>query len=230
MSTSHAAAAQRVDLYATVHKGVRKALFEAVVRLGSADLQDAASARSATGAVLDVLRMLDVHTRVENAVIQPRLEALAPFVARMLAGDHQGHEREMSELRALCERVIAAAPAERPAIGRDLYRRLALFAADQLQHMAREEEQGNRALWACLSDEALLEIQARIVGSFTPDQLLDQAALVTPALDPEERQRLLGGISRRAPPQVVDRLLERLRALLGPEEFGRLALALPRPE
>ena len=74
-----------------------------------------------------------------------------------------------------------------------LYRHLALFVAENFQHMHIEETVNNAALWACYSDAELLEIHGRLLASMPPQEHLLVARWMVPALSPVERAGMLNG-------------------------------------
>jgi len=56
----------------------------------------------------------------------------------------------------------------RAALAQRLYRHLALFIGENLQHMQVEETENNAALWALYSDDELAAIHDRLLASVPP--------------------------------------------------------------
>jgi hypothetical protein len=88
----------------------------------------------------------------------------------------------------------AAAPQRTAALGR-LYRALALFVADNFQHMQVEETAHNAVLWAAYRDDELMAIEQAIVASIPPDAMAEALHWFLPALTP----RACGHARRHAP-------------------------------
>ncbi len=194
-------------MYTTIHKGIRSVLFDAALTVARTDFSDAEETMGAVGAVRRMLGFLEEHAEKEDAVIMPEYAALAPAVFSELQADHTRTGGMQSEIEELLERIPGAEGVERISLGERLHSKLGLLVAEHLQHMNREETNGNRALWAHRTDEELLEMQKRIVGSIPTERLALIGPFLLSAVNKIERAILLGTALKRIPPEELARIV-----------------------
>jgi hypothetical protein len=216
---------ERVDLFATVHKGLRAALFSTASHAGRTDFGQAADALALLAEARRLLGFLDEHARHEDEVLMPVLVRLAPELHADLQAEHARVDGLHREVETLAARLESASGVERAAVGRRLHERLLRLAAEHVHHMAREEVEANRVLWAHLDDAALGALHERILGSIPPARTAEWLALMLPAMSPPERAGLLGTLRARVPAPALDALVTPARAALGHEAWSRAAAA-----
>lgn len=225
-----AAPAPRHDIYAFIHKGLRAALGETLAAAGRLDVGDAEDVAQATAQVRALLDLCEHHLENEERELHPALERRRPGSAARTAGDHVHHVAAIAQLRGLADALDAGAGAARAQAAAALYRALALFVADNLEHMNVEETQNNAVLWAEYTDEEIRAIEQRIVASHTPDELAAALRWMVPSMAPVERANLLGGIARSAPREAFEGLLASLKRHLSARDWFKLTAALaPMP-
>lgn len=181
---------QRVDLYGPVHKGLRAALCDTATLLGRTDFEDRESCREVASSVARILRFLDEHAEHEDAVILPEIQRYSPELQAELRSDHARIEGLQAEAAALAARLASAATPERISLGARIHERLWLLVAEHARHMQSEETRANRILHANTTDEELLALQGRIVGSIAPARMAEWMEMILPALAPAERAAL----------------------------------------
>ncbi len=213
--------AQRYDIYAFIHKGLRAFMAHTLVRVGRLDAHDPAEVSEVAGEVRALIQISRTHLVHENTVIHPAMQARAPGSAEEIESDHVHHAAALDALAALVDRVDGD-----PAAARALYRALAAFVADNFEHMAREESEHNAVLWATHSDAEILALEHRIVSSLKPDQAQLGMRWMLPHMTPAERAELLGAMRAQAPAEAFQGLLSMIRPLLGGRDWRKLALAL----
>lgn len=210
---------QRVDLYTSVHKGLRTLFFQTLLEIARTDFAQADQARRAAGSLRRLLGFLHEHAEHEDEAILPELEQLAPELHAELRAEHARTGGLEGELEGLALRLAEAGPAERESLGARMHERLGLLAAEHLRHMAREEREANRVLWAHRSDAELAVIEGRIVGGIRPERLAEWLALMLPAVSRPERAALLAGMRMEMPAEVFEALTAPARGLLGEHEW-----------
>jgi hypothetical protein len=168
----------------------------------------------------------EAHLHKENAFIHPAMEARQPGSAALTLEDHEHHEAAFARLHGLANAVEHGAQGERGRAAMRLYHELALFVADNLQHMHMEETHNNRVLWDAYNDEELLAVEHAIVASIPPEQKSLFMRWMVPSASPEERLQLLRGVRQGAPAEAFEGLLAMLRPLLADRDWTRLAAAL----
>jgi hypothetical protein len=221
-----AATAPRVDLYAGIHKALRLCMADTLARVGRLDADDRAELAATLGQVDALLAQCRAHLAKENHYVHPLIEARRPGASERIAEEHLGHleaiaalEAEVAALRAL----PTAAAAFR------LYRQLARFVGENLEHMHVEETVHNAALWGTCSDAELMQVHQRILAGIEPAEMAVVLRWMVPALTPAERAGMLGQMQREIPPEAMRAVLDLVRPHLDDGAWAKLARALGLP-
>jgi len=188
-----------VDIFTNVHKGIRRALFEACVALGRASEggEDARAARQALGEALHFVRH---HGDNEDTLLVPLLQRHAPEIAARMAEAHRRIEGALAEL----EGCAAASSVH------ELYLRAGAFVALYMDHM-REEEQ---------------ELEPRIRAAVDAAALAGAGRGAVARTAPGDQRMMLGWMLPAMPRAEADAFLSLLPREMA-EELGRLVA--PRP-
>jgi len=219
-------AAQRIDLYTPIHKALRafmSATLHAVGRMDAADDAEVAAALAQTRALLETCQG---HLEKENGFVHPAMDARRPGWAARTAAEHVGHEQSIRELAVAVDAVEAATEAARVAAALKLYRHLALFVAENFEHMRNEETAGNALLWATHTDAELLAIHGALLAAIKPQEMALVLRWMIPALNHAERVEMLRGMRQGAPAPVFQGVLGIAREHLAPRDWDKLAAAL----
>lgn len=216
----------RFDLYGPIHKAFRMLMGETLTAVGRADAADPASVRQVLAQLRQLLDYCGLHVQDENEFIHAAIKARAPGWQGETLADHVHHADEIAALKAEVDAVEHAAPAARAAAFTRLYRRLALFVAENFRHMEVEEGENNAMLWSLYSDAELAAIHDALIASLPPAAAADGIRLILLAATPADRAAMLDGVRRTAPEPVFDGMLEAIRPALTPLDRQKLALAL----
>lgn len=223
----------RLDLYGPLHKGLRACLCAALLRVAQTDGSDLSALALTLAEVEALLQLCRAHLEHEEAVLHPAIEARLPGGARRSAEEHQVHRRSFEALRAQLQAVReAGAPAACASALRQLHARLALFVAENLEHMHIEETVNQPALWATCDDAELQALHERLLAAPDPDALRRLLYWMLPALGPLERAGLLQQMRCRLVPPAFESLLDLLHLQLRAEDWRRLCADLgldPQP-
>jgi hypothetical protein len=219
-------AAPRFDLYAGVHKAIRLATSDMLVRLGALDADDEPEVEAVTGALAALLGQLRMHLEHENRHVHPAMEARRSGSSTQVAGEHEEHVASIDALRHEAADLVAASPAERRVLALRLYRHFALFVAENYQHMHHEETVHNAVLWETHSDEELHAIEMAIVGSQTPESLAGWMHWFAPALTTGELSPMLAGARMGMPVPAFDGLMGMVRTRLTATRYARVRAAV----
>jgi hypothetical protein len=201
-SAAAATAAPRMDFYAGIHKALRLFMADTLTKLGRMDTDDAAEVGAALAQLGTLLDVLADHVKHENTFVHTAIEARRPGGAAVTADAHEEHVATIEQLRAEGLRLAALPAAQRAAAAHKLYLHLALFVAENLQHMQVEETVNNAALWALYTDAELLDIHDRLVASVAPDTMVEILRWMAPSFAPQELAGLLGGMRGGMPPEA----------------------------
>jgi hypothetical protein len=216
----------RADLYRPIHKALRAYMADVLQAVGALDVDDP---QALDHALMRTTRLLDqcaAHLEHENAFLHPAIDAAGGGAAQATARDHDDHCRVIAALRQRIAGLRHGPGSERPALALSLYRELALFIADNLQHMQTEEGTNNAALWAAHDDAALHAVHARLLAKIAPQALADMLPWLVRSLNPGELADLFGGMRQTAPASAFRAALELARAELDDARFGRLSRSL----
>jgi len=215
----------RMDLYVSIHKALRSFMADTLVRIGRIDVTDAADRDGALGQLEQLLDVCLDHLRHENEFVHTAMEARQPAGSSRVADEHCEHVETIAELReeVAALRIARAAEAERVALR--LYRHLALFVAENFQHMHVEETAHNALLWQHYSDGELAALHERILASITPPQHVVVARWMVPASTPAERARIVAGAKAQMPPEALLGLMGVVRPHIDDAGWAKLAAA-----
>jgi hypothetical protein len=215
----------RHDFYAPIHKGIRLALSNLVVRIGQTDFADPAAAAETMAALRRQMAMSANHLEHEEAEVHGPLEERISGGSRTLEEAHDHHRASFARLEGMMQALEAASEAdERRAIGRELYLRFTTFVAEDFAHMAEEEMVTLPLLHAHFTDDELREMEGRIVASLAPEEAIAEMQLMIPAMNRDERIRFLSFARSAAPPEAFEAIMNfAARPTLGAEDYRHLS-------
>lgn len=214
----------RWDIYGSIHKGLRKAQLEMLMRIGSSDFGNPETVASILADMRLVMMLGASHLKHENDHIHRAMEAKAQAEVDRLEDQHDSHERDFAELEELLSVIETADNRARKALGRRLYLGFSAFIAHDLEHMHEEETVANPTLHSMFTDTELEDIEMQIVATLTPEKAIAYMRLMIPASNPDERANLLGGMKAAAPPEAFSAVIDlAARPTLSAAEFAELS-------
>lgn len=213
----------RYDIYLPIHKALRAFMADTLGRVGWLDAGDASELQATLQQADALLALCRSHLEHENRFLHPAIEARCPGGTQQAAADHVEHEEAIAALGAEVA-ALRAAPSQAGA--NRLYRRLALFVADNFQHMHLEETAHNQALWASCRDEEIQAIEHALVASLDEDEKALVMRWMLPSIAPSERAGMFAGMRSQVPEEVFAQSLAGARALLSPRAMAKLDSAL----
>jgi len=218
--------AGRYQLYAGIHKGLRLFMCEALVAVGRVDADDSEAVRRVVGTVEGLLELCRVHLHGENQFIHTAMEARRPGSACGTAQEHVDHERAIERVEAGVRAVERSSGPARARALAALYRQLALFVADNFEHMNEEETHNQAVLWEAYTDAELQAIEDAIVASHAPEVNAAGLRWMVPAMTPSERAGFMWALRVKVPAQVFSGMLALVMAHLSEADATRLAAAV----
>ncbi|WP_097461523.1 hemerythrin domain-containing protein [Mangrovitalea sediminis] len=216
----------RYDMYAFIHKALRAFMTDTLLSMGRMDCEDDADTAVTLGQVRGLLEMCRAHLDHENRFVHTAMDARAPGSADRAEKEHREHLRVIDLLETDVFAVEHSHGEKREHAAGQLYRQLAVFVAENLEHMQMEETDNNRVLWALYTDEELRAIEGAIVASQPPEKMIATLRWMLPALNPSERGLLIGGMRQGMPAEAFHGMLEVLRPLLGSGDWCKLERVL----
>lgn len=216
----------RVDLYGSVHRGLRLGHTRLLARLGTTSYTDRAAVERALDELEAFLDLAALHLAAEERHYHPALEARRPASASVLDEQHAEHQRSFVELRKLAAKLSAATVDTAPVIGRALYLRYASFVAEDLAHMAEEELVTLPLFHALYSDAELTALQGKLVDAIPPREKLEFLRLMLPASNHEARVAQLTGLKATLPDAVFRAVVAVLPEVLPDNDVRALVAAI----
>jgi hypothetical protein len=218
--------APRVDMYSGIHKALRALMADTLLAVGRMDVADELELTQVTQRVLELLDFCASHLKHENDFLHTAIEARAPGASEAVAHDHEAHVQHIARLASLVESVRAAPAAQQHAAANHLYRELALFVAENFEHMHAEETAHNRVLWARYTDAELVAIHDALIASIPPQEMAFSARWLLPFMNPAERAMLAADMRGKVPAPAFDAMLAGVRPHMSEREWAKLARAL----
>ena len=180
----------RPDIAVTIHKAVRKVLFDHAMLLARVDFCSEDAIREAHHTTRRALGALREHADHEDEIVLPVLAADDAPLAAEAVRQHEELEAQMRDIERLSAASVAGVPSERPGIGRRLRAVFNDFVAAQLVHLSFEERVLMPVLWKHHTDEELLSMQGRIRALIPPDRGLEWRAILLASVDATEMAML----------------------------------------
>jgi hypothetical protein len=217
----------RFDLYGPVHKGLRAFMADTLQRFGSLDIEDAGQVQDVCNQALDLLGLLRSHVDHEDEHIHPLLERCRTGSAEQAAEEHVAHRRLLDALVREV-RGLRAAPSYVAADA--LYQDFAELMADNLLHMRLEDIGHQSVLWEHYTDAELAALDARVVGSIAPKEMMLYLRWMLPAMAPPQRLRLMLALRAAAPTMVQLAVARLAQQQLSADAWQRLVHDLDTAE
>jgi len=228
-SAPAAPAAPRFDMYASIHKALRSLMCDTLGQVGRMDVNDLVDLDSALDRVETLLDFCLDHIEHENGWVHTAIEARRPGGAARTAHEHEEHFESIATLRAEVAALRAAGPQTQALLAHRLYQHLALFVAENFQHMHIEETANNAALWALYSDAELHALHGRLLAAIPPAKELQTVRWMVPACSPMERAAIVGHAKTQMPPEAFLGVLAHVRPHLDAPGWLKLAAAVGVP-
>jgi hypothetical protein len=213
-----------IDLYTTIHKGQRKALFEISIEAGKADYANPESLDKLQEALASFMEEMRLHALLEEKLIHPLLAERVPRGQIKLEEDHRLMHKKLDailqHLDSLKKKPIDFE--KRGAIALELYRTWNRFIAFYLNHIDMEEEKIQPLLWELCTDVELSSVFKKFLAEQKPSELMMNIKMMIPALNVTELVYFVEQGRANAPPEMVQAVMNLAEKLLKPDEWKLL--------
>lgn len=227
---NQSAATPRHDIYLPIHKALRAYMSETLAAVGRMDCDDDHDVAAALAQLRELLEICAGHLEHENHFVHSAMERRRPGSTARIADEHIEHSHAFGDLRAALTLVELGRGEERRTLAQILYRQLALFIAENFEHMQREESEHNAVLWSAYTDAELAAIEAELVASIPPSEMMIIARWLLANNDHGYRVHMLEGVRANAPREVFEGLLAIARSNVTTRDWQKLARALALPQ
>ena len=188
--------------------------------------RDAADREAALDHLDELLALCLSHLKHENEFVHTAIEAKQPAGSERIAGEHVEHAESIAALQDEAASLRGASGPDATRIALRLYRHLALFVAENFQHMHFEESVHNALLWQHYSDEELGALHGRLLASIPPQEHLLVARWMVPASTPAERAGIVGAAKAQMPPEALLGVMRLVRPHIDDAGWLKLAAAI----
>ncbi|MDF3072634.1 MAG: hypothetical protein K0S54_301 [Alphaproteobacteria bacterium] len=192
----------QIDFYSTVHKGLRRGLYEASQALAMADANDDEGVIDALDRLHGILRLLGKLGGTEAIRIYEFLEATRPGSTQAARADSERHTLAVGALLRLEKEVRAAGPRDRPELLGILNSSFTELVGEALMHMADAELEVMPLLRESGSYEELSELRRQFYADLGRDAVMAMAREVLQAVGARERLAFLKTVQRAAPSAI----------------------------
>lgn len=212
----------QVDVYGAVHKGIRYALLDLLRRMGTVAANDSSNLDMLLDDLDGAFYLCATHAEHEERFIHGVVEARSPGALVGLEVAHAGLGELLESLRTAMSTLGSASPEHKPGLYRLFYLQYCRFVAQCLEHMAQEELHTQTLLERLFTTEQIGEIQARMLASIGPEELLVFLRVMLPAVTPSERVSLLAPPRAALPREAFEAIMLTVRHCLNPAEVRDL--------
>lgn len=219
-------AVQRYDIYRLVHKGLRAFMCDTLCKTGKLDIHDEGEVREVVSQLDTLLQICRSHLHHENQYLHPAMESRAANSSAQTAHDHDLHEQAIKLLENSLLNFQQCPVNQRSQNALALYRRLAIFVAENLEHMQVEESYNTRILWQHFTDEELQGIEQELVSSLPEEESRIFWRWMLPYMTHQERLGMIAKVKLHAPEPVFRGMLECVHTHASASDWNKLLNAL----
>lgn len=216
----------RFDLHTPAHKGLRRALMNAVAAAGNLDAADADALAAYRAEYARVIAYVRIHTRIEDETLHPTLHERRPGACDLANAEHVRHAATLEELDAQVAALGDGAAEAAPGRALAHYETLTAFMTEMYSHLEWEEGNVRPALWDAFSDDELRALQGRIIGGLAPEEFRLLIGIMLPAMNHGERAGMFGGLKAKAPEATFTIASDEAQARLAAADWKALAAAV----
>jgi hypothetical protein len=222
----------RADFLTPIHKAIRSMIYELGKELQTTDFtdghatevmvsrlkQDLSSASSAC-----VICLLHEHAGLEDDYVFPDVRKFEAKMVESLLEDHRHVVGKIADVWKIADEVKALVNREeRIEMGDKLNRTANDLFAFYLTHLNSEESTLVPAMWKHFTDEQIIGMQRRIIGSLTAERAVQWNSWLFPSLNINELTGMFMGLKKSAPTPVLQNMTRIAEKTLGEDRWAAL--------
>src|SRR4051812_4300595 len=157
---------QRYNPFKMIHKALRAMMYDTALTLQQTYFADVEEAEIALAKVEGIINEFEQHAHHEDTFILPAIEAFDPELVEDFEKEHLKDIEIGNRIQTLLTIYRSLETSEeRINCGSCINKSFRDFMVFNIEHMAKEEVEINRALWSIYTDEALVELNRRLTAS-----------------------------------------------------------------
>jgi hypothetical protein len=162
----------RYNIFNQIHKALRALLYDTATMVQQTDFADATETEQTLARLQQVLEAFEVHAFAEDHFILPAVQKPEPELKKLFTQEHEEDHALVQRLAILIKAFPhTVSAAEKTKAGISIHIAFTEFVVFNLEHMAREEEILNAALWRQYNDAQLMNLNKIIIGHVPPEAL-----------------------------------------------------------
>jgi len=199
---------QRYNSFNMIHKALRALMYDTALTLQQTYFADVEEAEAALAKVEMVIVEFEHHAHHEDTFILPAIEAFEPQLAEQFEKEHVADIEIGNRLTTLLKIYHSLESSEeRINCGSCINKSFRDFMVFNIEHMAKEEIEINKVLWANYTDEELLELNGRLTASIPVEQKMQAAKWMLRSINKAEAISWLQAVKQSSPSFVFDALV-----------------------
>jgi hemerythrin superfamily protein len=180
--------------------------------------EDLSSASSAC-----VICLLHQHAGLEDDYVFPDVRKFEPKMVDTLLEEHREVVRRIAGVWKIADEVKTLRdPEKRTEVGAKLNRTANDLFAFYLTHLSNEESTLVPAMWKHFTDEQILAMQRRVIGSLTAERATQWNSWLFPSLNINELTSMFMGLKKGAPAPVFQNMTRIAEKTLGEDRWVAL--------
>lgn len=218
---------QRYNMFTLIHKALRAFLYNTALTIQQTSFSDPLEAEMALEKIEDILYLFEQHAHHEDNMVFSAIADKEPDLVDSFEKEHVTDLKLSNRMKNLINiyRNLQFAE-ERIEAGSAIHKAFVEFMIFNLEHMAKEEEQINQALWKHYTDLQLMEINARIVASIPPDEMGCTSRWMLRSISNSDAINWFAGMQRNAPAHVFASMMELAENEIPADRFRKIAKEL----
>ncbi|WP_244946886.1 haloalkane dehalogenase [Legionella israelensis] len=216
-------AVPKFSLYTTIHKAIRKEIFETCSLAGTTDFSDYKSLTiflDRFNSLLDLLRKHSIH---EDTFIHPLLAEKKLSEFELLNIDHQELEEQLQNLEQALDQVLSSeSKTTMLELGNKFYLSLSQFASQYLQHLAFEETKIMDVLYTNYDLSELMQFMNKFKKSQSNEEAMQSLSLMLTAINPAEGLSMLINIQKSVPYEVFQNICQMAQQRMSADNWEKI--------
>ncbi len=215
---------QRMEIFISVHKAIRKGLMDLSIHLSRLDWTDESDVQSANLEFTQIVRFMREHADNEDLIQFPMLKDMEPQAVQKSVEDHHRLDFELDILEKQWLEVTASPNMTNA--GYEFYRAYNRYLSDYLHHMDREEGEVTQAIYRHFTDAKIDAEFTNMINRIAPQDLGMMLSYMLPSLSNLERLEFLKKLKKNAPPETFEEVKALAKKILSLKDFEKLTSLL----
>ncbi|MCL9684905.1 haloalkane dehalogenase [Legionella maioricensis] len=215
----------KFSFYTTIHKAIRKVLFDTCFMAGQTDFSDKNEAITFSEKFSGLMSLLNNHALHEETYIHPLLDEKEIFTS--VDEEHAQLEEELQRLeqmlRIACENEDQSVCYE---LGNHFYLAFNEFVHRYLHHLFEEETKIMPALREAYPLSTLLSVMDKFKKSQSAEEVIQSMGLIFAAINMKEALFMLNSIRQSAPQEVFAKIHALLKQVMPQMRWQQLETQL----